>query len=70
MMYQNGLSSLSVHFGTLWIKRSKLYFYYHIQGILKILDVYTTDTTRSQQIFTCSKSTIETLEKGVKYVQS
>ena len=25
---------------------------------------------RTQLIFTCSKSTIETLEKGVKYVQS
>ena len=24
----------------------------------------------SQQTFTCSKATIETLEKGVKYVQS
>ena len=24
----------------------------------------------SQQTFTCSKSTIETLEKGVKYIQS
>ena len=24
----------------------------------------------TQQIFTCPKSTIETLEKGVKYVQS
>ena len=25
---------------------------------------------RTELIFTCSKSTIETLEKGVKYVQS
>ena len=27
-------------------------------------------TVASQLTFTCSKSTIETLEKGVKYVQS
>ena len=30
---------------------------------------YTTEKP-TQLIFTCSKSTIETLEKGVKYVQS
>ena len=28
-----------------------------------------TKTVNSQQTFNCSKSTIETLEKGVKYVQ-
>ena len=27
-------------------------------------------STQPQQTFTCSKSTIDTLEKGVKYVQS
>ena len=28
------------------------------------------DVVSSQLTFTCSKSTIETLEKGIKYVQS
>ena len=32
--------------------------------------IYKDDPRKSQPAFTCSKLTIETLEQGVKYVQS
>ena len=46
------------------IKHSKLKGFFH--GICRQLLLSTT----SQPAFTCSKLTIETLEQGVKYVQS
>ena len=42
-------------------KSSLIYYYYHFLS-LRFL--------KSQLAFTCSKSTIETLEQGVKYVHS
>ena len=38
--------------------------------IYKICEYAKKDKEASQPIFTCSKLTIETLEQGVKYVQS
>ena len=46
------------------LKNGQTYFKNLAAANAKILKVYLT-----QQIFTCSKSTIETLEKCVKYVQ-
>ena len=59
------------------------YYYYHhhhpCQGSIDLHNIFlkyckvahkTLHVASSQLTFTCSKSTIETLEKGVKYVQS
>ena len=42
--------------------------YNHFKKLLKFTNF--TEILHSQLTFTCSKSTIETLEKGVKYFQS
>ena len=47
--------------------------YLHKAVVCKISISYDTEAMENtviQPTFTCSKSTIETLEKGVKYVQS
>ena len=41
-----------------------------VQETLLFFHVIKTKLPNSQLTFTCSKSTIETLEQGVKYVQS
>ena len=46
------------------------YNLYHINLFRIKFIIYLQQTVGSQSAFTCSKLTIETLEKGVKYVQS
>ena len=53
----------------------KVYSYYNESLIhffidLKRLGEYSVNLAKSQQIFTSTKSTTETFEEGVKYVQS
>ena len=49
-------------------------FFCRLSKYKNVLSVYVIkamkQSTLTQLIFTCSSSTIETLEKGVKYVQS
>ena len=45
-------------------------YYYSNNRINVKFKVAGTKTTNSQRAFTCSKLTTETLEQGVKYVQS
>ena len=60
--YRHGLGKLAeVHFQLLF--GSKIYIFFYVASILYHFPV-------TQLAITCSKLTIETLEQGVKYVQS